>query len=156
MEQKIIAFLDEIFKIEGFEDCFLVDMNLSSSHKLAVFVDADSGMSFGKCQKISRQLETMVEEAGLVPEKYTMEVSSPGIERPLKFKRQYVKNVGRKMEVLDSEGESYIGELTEVQDNHIKLEYKERIKEGKKKKTVTIEKEILFDNISKAIVKAKF
>ncbi len=142
--------------MEGFEDCFFVDMSLSSSHKLAVFIDADSGMSFGKCQKISRQLEAMVEEAELVPEKYTMEVSSPGTDRPLKFKRQYVKNVGRKMEVLDIEGESVLGELTEVHDDRIKLEYKERIKEGKKKKTVIIEKEILFDNINKAIVKTNF
>ena len=156
MEHKIIAYLEEIFKIEGFEDCFLVDLTQGGNHKLTVFLDSDSGMSFSKCQKISRQLEARIEEEGMMPEKYTLDVSSPGIERPLKFKRQYIKNVGRKMEVLDAEGESYTGELTEVQDDRIKLEYKERIKEGKKKRTVTIEKEILFDSINKAIVKAKF
>jgi len=156
LEHKIIAYLEEIFKIEGFEDCFLVEISQGGNHKLTVFLDSDSGMSFGKCQKISRQLEARIEEEGMMPEKYTLDVSSPGIERPLKFKRQYIKNVGRKMEVLNVEGESYVGELTEVHDDRIKLEYKERIKEGKKKKTVIIEKEILFDSINKAIVKAKF
>lgn len=156
MEETIKAFLEEIFKEEGLEDCFFVEMNLVGDHKLTIYLDCDSGMSFRKCQRVSRMLESRIEEQGLMSEKYTLDVSSPGTDRPLKFQRQYTKNIGRKLKVKNEEGETFEGTLTLVNDEGIRLEYKERIKEGKKKKTIVVEKDLLFQNINKAIVKTSF
>ena len=144
MNEKVLTsvrdWLDEKFEAEEtFRDCYLVDLTLSGN-KLAVFVDADNGLSLKMCQQISRFLEERVEEEGLMPEKYIMEVSSPGVDRPLKLKRQYVKNIGRNLKVElkpeeeDGKGETVKGKLTQVGEDTITLEYEEKIKEGKKKK----------------------
>ena len=89
-------------------------------------------------------------------EKYTIDVSSPGVDRPLKFKRQYKRNIGRKMAVIDDEGHKTEGELISTDEEQIILEFKDRIKVGKRKKTVVVQKEIKFENIAKAFVKISF
>lgn len=156
VETKIEGLLEQLFKEEDFQDCFLIDMNLNVNNKLEVFVDSDTGIPFSKCQKISRYLEEFIDEEGWLGERYVLEVSSPGVGRPLKMKRQYPKNIGRTMEVTDMEGVKQTGILTEVKEEAIVLEYTERVKEGKKNVTKTIVAEISFENINKALVKISF
>lgn len=156
MIDKIEAHLLKLFEAEEFQDCFIVELNVHGRSKLEVFIDADAGIDFNRCRRVSRYLEEEIEVQGWMDEKYTIDVSSPGVDRPLKFKRQYAKNVGRKMAVIDDEGHKTEGLLIEVDDEQIILEFKERIKEGKRKKTVVIQKEIKFENIAKAFVKISF
>ncbi len=148
--------LEEKYKEEDYEDCFTVDVSLSQSNKLEVFIDADSGITFKKCQRISRYLEAEIDEHKWLGEKYTIEVSSPGIRRPLKFKRQYHKNIGRKVEVKLLDGGKATGTLTVVNEQGIEIEDKVRIKEGKKKKTVLQQTQIAFENIKETKVKISF
>ncbi len=140
---------------EDLHDCFVVDVNQSAT-KVDVFVDCDSGMTFAKCQRISRYLEGYLDEEQPLGEKYTLNVSSPGVDRPLKFHRQYVKNKGRTLEVTTTEGEKYKGELVTVTELGIVLSGKVRRKEGKRKVTVIEETPISFSDIKKSIVKISF
>lgn len=140
---------------EDFADCFVVDVTQSAT-RLEVFVDSDSAMTFRKCQRISRFLEAWLDEEQPLGEKYTLNVSSPGVDRPLKFHRQYVKNLGRTLDVTTTEGEKYKGELKAVEDDHIVLTAKVRRKEGKRKVTVVEDTEITYETIKKAIVKISF
>lgn len=156
IEQKIKELLEAKFEEEEFKDCFLIEIEIKGEQRLEVFLDSDEGLSFGKCQRISRYLEAHLDEEKWLGEKYTLEVSSPGVRRPLKFQRQFPKHVGRKLEVKTKAGDKVEGKLTEVTDEHIILFWKERIKEGKKKKNVEFEREIPFDEIDKAIVKISF
>jgi len=158
IEVKLKNLLTEKFKEEEFEDCFLVEIKAGVNKKIEVFVDSDSGISFTKCRKISRYLESFIDEKGWLGEKYTLDVSSPGIGRPLTLVRQYKKNVGRKVEVtkIEGQGSKETGILTEVNDNGITVEYKVRIKEGKKKRTEIIQSEISYEDIKKTIVKITF
>ena len=156
IEQKIIDLLDQKFKEEDFLDCFLVDLQLHNNQKLEVFLDSDTGITFKKCQKISRYLEQYLDEEGWLGPKYTLEVSSPGISRPLVKIRQYLKNIGRKVEVKTKEGEKRTGTLISATDESITLEEKVRIKEGKRKKTKVLETVIPFDNIEKTVVQISF
>lgn len=152
---KITSLLETKFEEEFFNDCFLVEINQNNS-KLEIFVDSDSNITFEKCRKISRYLEQHIDENGWLGEKYTLEVSSPGITRPLLFKRQYAKNIGRKLEVkLKDEGKQK-GVLVNVTDEAIHLEEKVRVKEGKKKVNKILTHEIAYENIEKAIVKISF
>lgn len=153
---KIEALLAEKYLEEDFSDCFTVEINLSDSNKLEIFVDSDSGITFQKCQKISRFLEKTIDEEGWLGEKYVIEVSSPGVSRPLKFIRQYPKNIGRKLEVKLVEGGSKTGTLTKVEAENICLEEKVRVKEGKKKVTKIIQHDIPFASIRQAKVKITF
>ena len=155
IEGKITELLNKKFQEEEFEDCFIVEIVLNNK-KLNVFIDCDSGVTFEKCRKLSRYLESYIDEEGWLGEKYTLEVSSPGIGRPLVLARQYKKNIGRKVEVSLLEGKAEEGKLIAVNDETIVIEYKQRIKEGKKKKTEIIQSEISFQDIKKTIVKITF
>lgn len=156
IEEKIADLLEEKFQEEAFKDCFLIEIKLHEHNKLDVFIDSDSGITFEKCRSVSRYLESYLDTEGWLGAKYVLEVSSPGVRRPLKLKRQYRKNIGRKVEVSLLEGKAQTGVLTAVDENQITLEAKVRIKEGKKKKTSLVQTQIPFDNIKKTIVKISF
>lgn len=156
MEEKIIDLLEEKFTEEEFQDCFWLDVKMLPNNKLEIYVDADSGITFRKCQRISRYLEQFIDEEGWLGEKYVLEVSSPGTSRPLKLKRQYPKNVGRKLKVKLNDGSKIEGKLIEVDDEQIILETKERRKVGKRKVTETIQHKLPFSNIEEAIVQISF
>lgn len=156
MEETITNLLESYFSTEEeFQDCFVVDVN-HSNKKVEVFVDSDSGMTFAKCQRISRYLESYLDEAKPLGEEYILDVSSPGVDRPLKFHRQYLKNVGRTLEVTTTEGESYTGVLKAATPTEVTLEAKQRVQEGKRKKTVVEDITIATDAIKKSIVKISF
>ena len=156
MVDKIINMLEGYFaEEEDFADCFVVDV-AQPANRLEVFVDSDSGMTFRKCQRISRFLEAWLDEEQPLGEKYTLNVSSPGVDRPLKFHRQYVNNLGRTLEVTTTEGDKFKGELKTVEEDHIVLTAKVRRKEGKRKVTVVEDTPLAFDIIKKAIVKISF
>ena len=156
VEDKITTLLEEKFREDAFSDCFLVDLKLHAHNKLDVFIDSDFGISFEQCQKISRYLEQYLDEEQWLGEKYVLEVSSPGVSRPLVMKRQYPRNVGRKVEVKLADGDKRSGTLKEVEEDHIVLEEKIRFKEGKRTKTEMVETQIDFNSIKETKVKISF
>ena len=157
IERKITEILEEKVREEEFADCFLIEISLRPKNRLVIYLDSDSGVTFDKCRIISRFLEKYLDSELWLGEKYTLEVSSPGIGRPLKLKRQYHKNIGRQMEVVAQEEDGPIkGKLVEVGNESITLESIRKFKEGKKKKTEVIQNVIPFERIRKAVVKISF
>lgn len=157
MEARISDLLDEKFKEPEFADCYLIDINLSAKgNKLEVFIDSDSGVTFEKCKKISRHLEAHLDEGKWFGEDYTLEVSSPGISRPLKLPRQYVKNKGRDIEITTKEGNKKAGKLVDATDFAATVEELVVTKEGKKKKKEIVQTIIPYDDIKKAIIIIQF
>ncbi len=148
--------LEEKFQEPDFSDCFIIEINQPADNKLYIFVDSDSGMTFEKCRKISRYLEQYLDEHQWLGEKYVLEVSSPGIDRPLMFLRQYSKNKGRKVEVKLKDGSKKEGTLTEIEGDYIILSEKVSAQEKGKKKKIVKETEIPFDQIDRTIVKISF
>jgi len=135
------------------EDTFLVSVRIKPTNNIKVFLDADSGLSIDKCVKINRAMYRTIEEKGWYPDgNFSLEVSSPGIEEPLKMIRQYKKNIGRKVEVILNDDTKQEGKLLEANENLIQLEYTE----GKNKKAVTVVKEIPFDQIKQTTVLIAF
>ena len=118
IERLLSDALDEIFKDDEFSDCFLIEILISGS-KVEVYIDSDEGLTLSKCQRISRKLERLIEDNSWMPDKYTLEVSSPGIDRPLKLHRQYKKNIGRTVDVKLISGERLKGTLEGVNDETI-------------------------------------
>lgn len=154
---KITTLLEEKYaQDEAFADCFTVELELKSGPKLLVFADSDAGMTFEKCQKLSRYLESHLDTNGWLGEKYVLEVSSPGIGRPLKFLRQYQKNIGRKVEVTLVDKTRQVGLLKAAETSHLTLEQTQVSKEGKKKITAQVELPISFEQIEKTVVKLDF
>lgn len=81
---------------------YLVEVNLRGERGgkiLEVFVDTDAGISADNLTAVSRSLSEELDRMDIIPGKYRLEVSSPGLGKPLKFPRQYAKNIGRKLDV---------------------------------------------------------
>jgi ribosome maturation factor RimP len=66
---------------------------------IELFIDTDPGITTELCASISRELVTRLDSDDTVPGRYRLEVSSPGLDRPLKLYRQYQKNIGRTLKV---------------------------------------------------------
>ncbi|HFA47458.1 MAG TPA: hypothetical protein ENJ95_00415, partial [Bacteroidetes bacterium] len=147
IEEKINHLLAEKFQEEDFTDCFLVGIELHKN-KLDVFIDSDSGLSLRQCQGVSRYLESYLDEEQVLGEKYTLEVSSPGLSRPLKMVRQYKKNIGRKLKIALQDGTEKTAELKAVGESSITVEEILTVREKKKKKKITVQTELPFDEIN--------
>jgi len=95
----------------------------------------------------------MIEDSGMFPPgEYSLEVSSPGVDEPLKLHRQYTKNIGRDVEVVFVDGTKKEGKLLEVAEADILLEHTS----GKGKKAVTQQVLIPFQQIKSTTVQIKF
>jgi ribosome maturation factor RimP len=156
IEEKINELLAAKFQEETFKDCFLVEFNLHRGNKLEVFIDCDSGLTLEKCQQISRYLESYIDEQGWLGEQYVLEVSSPGLSRPLKFSRQFVKNIGRELEITLNEGIVKKGVLKSVGETSVILEETTIISGEKKKNKMVVQTELPFAHIKKAMVVISF
>lgn len=120
VEDKIKGIVEQAITEEG--DLFLVDVKIKGNpgnQKVIVFIDGDNGISIDQCSKVSRFLGGEIEEKDLIGGKYTLEVSSPGLDFPITLYRQYLKNVGRSLSVELMEGEKVEGELKEVKSDSI-------------------------------------
>jgi ribosome maturation factor RimP len=156
---KLEELLKQKFEEEEYQHLFVVEVKHLPGDKINVFIDSDTGLQLDHCATISRFLESEIEENGWLGEKYTLDVSSPGVDNPLKLKRQYHKNIGREVSVELEDTHKHIkGVLTEVNDEFITVELEEKVRlEGKKKKEwVTTRHEVPFDQIKKTIVKISF
>lgn len=133
---------------------FVVDVIASfkgAAGKVLVIVDGDKGIGIDDCAELSRDLSKSLDETNLIPQAFNLEVSTPGLDQPLKSKRQYVKNIGRNVRVrLADKMEE--GKLTAVDDDSIQLT--QTTGTGKKKEEKTLE--IPFDKIDKTIVLISF
>ncbi|MGV3763273.1 ribosome assembly cofactor RimP, partial [Parapedobacter sp.] len=119
IEDRVFALVEE--KIAERDDLFVVDVKMHSNGLLEVLVDGDQGISIQDCAAISRYVGFQLEEEDAIPHAYRLEVSSPGIDRPLGMVRQYRKNIGRQVQVSMQGGVTKVGELLDVADDAITI-----------------------------------
>ena len=135
------------------EDVFLVYIKIKPTNNFKIYIDADGGLPLEKCIKINRALYKQMEEMGLYPDgDFSLEVSSPGIDEPLKLIRQYIKNVGRFIEVVKLDDIRLEGKLLEANEEKISIE----ITEGKGKKMTINQLEVSISDIKQTKVQVKF
>jgi ribosome maturation factor RimP len=108
---------------------FLVDVEVRG-HKgtrvVEVYIDAEEGLDHDDLAVISKEVGFLLDVEDVVDGSYKLEMSSPGIKRPLTLPQQYKKNVGRTLRVRyeteDAEEEIVVGDLTAADDEEIELE----------------------------------
>jgi ribosome maturation factor RimP len=129
---------------------FLIDFSVSDSNKILVTLDGDEGVNLQDCIDVSRAIEHNLDRE---EHDFGLEVASAGATTPLKNIRQYKKNIGRTLKVKTAESEIE-ALLTEVNDEHIVLEWtaREPKQVGKGKETVQKRAEIAFKDIKEAVV----
>lgn len=151
IEQKVSELVEQ--KIADRPDLFLVDVKMHPNGKLIVLMDGDQGIGIADCAAISRHVGFHLEEESVIENAYNLEVSSPGIDTPLKLKRQYEKNIGRNIAIKLTDSGKREGKLLQVAEEGITIE--EIIKE-KGKKAVQTESLIPFDQITETKVLISF
>ena len=110
---------------------FLVDLKIKPTNNIKLFLDGDQGITIEKCISINRALYKH------------LEVSSPGLDEPLKLHRQYLKNKGRLVEILLKDGRKIEGKLLEVNETDLVVEETK----GKNKKKEVLQHQFLLNDI---------
>ncbi len=97
--ESIIEISEPVIKDEGLE---LVDVEykkLGKTWTLRIFIDSDRGITVDDCQKVSRQIEDIIEIDDLIASPFVLEVSSPGLDRPLKKEKDFLRFKNKAIEV---------------------------------------------------------
>lgn len=126
-------------KYLGSTDKFLVDIEVSSGNVVDLYVDGDDGLSINECAKISRFIVSNFDRD---LEDYELRVSSPGLTKPFKLRRQYEKYINREIKIVLNEGGKVSGKLLEIDDDKLMMECA-----ADKKKKVFEVREFLFADI---------
>ncbi len=104
------------------DSIFLVDVEIKGSHNkpiIWVLLESDKGgIKLDECAKISRQLQLLIEANEIAGSNFTLNVSSPGLSKPLMVKRQYKVNHGRHAKVKYNDGEKVVTEQGVIEDSN--------------------------------------
>ncbi len=149
LREKVENLLQEAF--EENKSLFLIELNIDNANHISVVIDGDNGVSVNDCIAVSRKIEHNLDRD---EEDFSLDVASAGVSQPLMMPRQYRKNIGRKLAVTTVEGEKMEGDLVEMEDDKIKLQWKAREPKpvGKGKVTVTKEAVLSLEEIKEAKV----
>jgi len=134
---------------------FLVDLSINEANKISINLDGDQGVNLQDCIDVSRLIENGLDRE---EQDFSLEVASAGVSTPLKFVRQYKKNIGRTLKVKTNTSEEIEAKLVTADEEKISLEWQAREpkKIGKGKETVQKKIDILYENIKEAIVIVSF
>lgn len=132
---------------------FLVEVRIKPTNNIKVFIDGDEGVNLGQLIEYNRKLYRQLEEGGVYPDgNYSLEVSSPGLDEPLKLFRQYKKNINRFIEITLIDLSHKEGKLLTATEEEITIE----TESGKGKKKEIRQEVIKFDQIKNTKIQIKF
>lgn len=100
------------------ENAFLVNLELNEGNNIVLNADSFEGMTFNRLKMVNRKIEALLDRE---VEDFSIVVSSPGLDKPLKVHKQYLLNVNRSLRVVLKNEAIVIGKLTEVDDEKITL-----------------------------------
>jgi ribosome maturation factor RimP len=154
---KIHELAEQVAEDEGLELVDIIILGTGRKMLLRVIIDKESGVTVGDCERMSRGIEALLDVEDIVKAAYTLEVSSPGLDRPLVKMKDFERNRGKLARVIASEkigNETFfIGRIIDTGDNWIRLRLEDKPAKGHAKKKVAEEPRdafIPFEKISKA------
>jgi len=113
---------------------FLVEVSVRPVNRITVYLDSMKGITLDECMAVSRFLESRLDRN---VEDFELEVSSPGLDKPLKLPVQFEKNAGRFLDVVKSDGLKITGKLLGISGEIIRIESAVVIKDSKTRKKKT-------------------
>lgn len=117
-------------------NCFIVDVKVAVGNKIIVLIDSDKGVSIDDCVAVSRHIEQNLDRE---QEDFELNVMSAGLSEPFKIVRQYIKNIGKEVELSTVENKKIKGTLLAANEEGVEIEVKSMEKvEGKKKKQLIV------------------
>ncbi len=148
MRKKVTELLNRA--LDNNKSLFLIDFTITESNQIRVIIDGDHGVTVDDCIAVSREIEHNLDREEI---DFSLEVASSGVSESLVNARQYIKNVGRKLEVKTLKGETIEGTLEKADSKEIVVQWKAREPKPIGKGKVTVQKELVLEY--KDIVEAK-
>ncbi len=127
LKRKIVELIEPVIEENDFD---LVELKLShfkQSNTIRLFVDSDNGVKLEDCAKLSKAIDVILEDNNMFRSGYTIEVSSPGLDRPLQTRKEFKRRIGKQVQILFNQADQspIEGELTGVDDLSVELLTKE-------------------------------
>ncbi len=123
--EKLDALIAEACEVAGVS---LVEMDMFRAGKrrtVRLYIDKPEGVSIDDCSKVSRHLSDALDlDPEVIEGAYTLEVSSPGLDRPLKSVADLLRNKGRTLRVTRSTGKPLTGKLLDADEDNLTLALK--------------------------------
>jgi ribosome maturation factor RimP len=152
-KKRVLELIDQRFEELG-NGLFLVDIFISKSNSIKVEIDKhEGGVSVSDCMAVSRNVEHNLDRE---EEDFEIHVSSAGIDRPLRILPQYIKNIGRTVDVVLKDGSKFEGVLLSASEKELTIETAEIVKVEKKKQTIVEQKTFAMDKISETKIVITF
>ncbi len=148
--KQVIELLDGEFARAGYEIEDVVIDTAARPPRITVIADGDEGLDLDAIAELSRSASALLDRVDEEAAAYVLEVTSPGVERPLTAEKHYRRARGRKVELTLSDGSHLTGRLGEIRDGAVQLV----VREGNKANLSV--RELPVDAISKAIVQVEF
>jgi ribosome maturation factor RimP len=139
------------------EEYFVVEVSYiqrKPNPRLTIILDGDKGIAVDKCAEVSREISAILDELDLIPTSFNLEVTSPGVDKPLLLERQYHQHIGRKLKLEMKDGQNYTGKLLAVQTGQINFQPEKNPKTPKN--GLTSELQLSITDIQKAVVLVSF
>jgi ribosome maturation factor RimP len=147
-EANIAQKIAEIVERKGFFPIEIIIRGIPSKRVMEVFIDGENDVSADDCANVSREINSELENLPEAGNDYRLDVSSPGVDKPLKFLKQYPKHIKRNFEVSYKSGEEtkkISGKLISVEEENLTFLCKN-----------VGEVKVKFNNIKKAKVTVSF
>jgi ribosome maturation factor RimP len=127
---RLQTIVEPVISAAGYDLEALSLKRVGRRHQVRLIVDSDEGINLDRVAELSRDISTALDEAeesggDLVAGEYELEVSSPGIDRPLTLPRHWRRNVGRLVKVTVAD-RSLVGRVTAADDNGVELDVEGR------------------------------
>lgn len=153
MEKIVRELLDAAF--EERPDLYLIKLDIATGNVIKVIVDGDQDVMVSDCIFVSRAVEHQLDRE---EHDFSLEVTSAGVGKSLKHYRQYVKNIGRTLEITDREKVKETGILEGADESQVTIKWKAREPKPLGKGKVTVEKELTipYEEIKQAKVVITF
>jgi ribosome maturation factor RimP len=92
---------------------------------LRIFIDKEGGVTLGDCVAVNREIGDLIDVKDIIPHQYVLEVSSPGVNRPLKKEKDFATAIGRKIKVKTNvpvgERKNFSGYLEDLRGDTLSL-----------------------------------
>ena len=125
-EQKAEALLSPIVESNGFE---LVDVEYvkeAGNWYLRGYIDKPGGITVNDCETVSRAFSDRLDDDDFIEDSYIMEISSPGLDRPLKKEKDFARSIGKLVEIRTyrpiEKQKEFCGELTAYDNNSVTID----------------------------------
>lgn len=119
LEERVRSLAEPVLARHGAELVNLL-VRRGRGHLVRLVVDREGGIDLETCARVSEELSRLLDADDPIPGRYTLEVSSPGADRPMRTPAEFRKNLGRKVRVVLAESQ-HEGILEEVGADRIRL-----------------------------------